>query len=429
MTNRICIIDGVRTPMSKAGMTLKDTTADELAVYAVRHLVKKTGIDPTVISELIMGNVSMPIEAANIARVIALKADLPIELPAYTVQRNCASGMESVISGAGKIMLDDNAVIIAGGVESMSNIPLIVGRQLTERLASLSRQKTFKGKAKEIMGIRVKELKPIIGLLKGLTDPVTGLIMGETAELLARKFGISREEQDEFALRSHQKAAFAQEHGHFNEEIVSVPVKPDYEQFLCEDEGIRVDQNMEDLRKLRPYFDRVDGTVTIGNSCSITDGAAVVLMMSERKANELGLPILGYVNAHAYAALPPDIMGLGPVFATNKMLANSNRVMADYDLVEINEAFAAQVIANERAFESVAFAKEYLSREEPLGKIDREKLNVNGGAIALGHPVGMSGTRLILHVLKELKRRDQKLGLATLCVGGGQGFAVELEVV
>ncbi|MCG8700289.1 MAG: thiolase family protein, partial [Bacteroidales bacterium] len=234
-------------------------------------------------------------------------------------------------------------------------------------------------------------------------------------------------EQDEFALWSYRKY-FQAKQGHvFEDEITPIPVKPSYDSVLTEDEGIRENQDMKSLAKLRPFFDRTDGTVTIGNSCSITDGAASVLVMSEDKANSMQLEPLGYINEYAFAALDPSIMGLGPAHACSELFQKTKSKTDDYDLVEINEAFAAQVIANERAFASTEFAQKHLGRKTALGEIDRSKLNVNGGAIAMGHPVGMTGTRIILHTLKELKRRNQKKGLATLCVGGGQGFAVELE--
>jgi acetyl-CoA acetyltransferase family protein len=269
-------------------------------------------------------------------------------------------------------------------------------------------------------------LTPVVGVQVGLTDPVCGLNMGQTAEILAREFAVTRQDQDEFALMSHQRAVAAQ--ARLAEEIVPVALPPAYAQVQSVDDGPRASQDLAALAKLRPYFDKLCGTVTVGNSCPLTDGAAALLVMSERKARELGLSPLGYLRDYAYAALDGRRMGLGPVFATAKLAAKTGLSLKDFDLIEINEAFAAQAVACERAFASESFARAELGRTQALGQIDRARLNVNGGAIALGHPVGASGARLVLTLLKELRRRSAKRGLATLCIGGGQGAALALEV-
>jgi acetyl-CoA acyltransferase len=428
MKERIAIIDGIRTPMDKAGGKLKDISADELAVYVVREIILRTGIDPSSIDELIFGNVAQPATAANIARVIALKSGLPINVPAYTVHRNCASGMESITTSANKILAGQAKIIIAGGTESMSNIPFLFNRKMTDFFKETAKAKTFLKKAGLFLRLRPSFLKPDIGILQGLTDPVSGLIMGLTAEVLAKEFQITRSMQDEFALLSNTKALRAIKEGILQQEILPVPLTPSYKEIITADNGPRENQSIAALAKLQPYFDRKNGTVTVGNSCPLTDGAAAVILMSENRAKEMNLEPLGYLKDYAYASLEPERMGLGPAYATAKLFNKTGMTMRDIDLVEINEAFAAQVIANEIAFPSLEFAKKYLNRTTSLGELNRDITNINGGAIALGHPVGMTGTRLVIHVLKELRRRKKNTGLATLCVGGGQGASLLLEV-
>lgn len=427
MPKRIAIIEGVRTPMAKAGTSLKNLSADNLGTYPVKEVLARTGIDPAEIDEVIMGNVAQPAHAANIARVIALKAGLPASVPAVTIHRNCASGMESITTGALKISAGQARIIIAGGVESMSRIPLLYNREAVKFYEKLALARSPGQRIKILLTIRPRYFKPEPALVSGLTDPISGLIMGMTAEVLAKEFSISREEQDDFALISHQRAIHSMEAGYFSEEIVPVPVDTEYSSFLEEDIGPRKGQSIEALARLRPVFNRKGGTVTVGNSCQITDGAAALILMSEDEAEKRGFTPLGFLKDFAYAALDPERMGLGPVYATAKLAENKKFSLESMDLIEMNEAFAAQIIANERAFPSVKFAEKFLSRKEALGTIDRSRLNVNGGAIALGHPVGMTGTRIVIHLLKELKRRGEHQGLATLCVGGGQGAAIWLE--
>jgi acetyl-CoA acetyltransferase family protein len=427
MRERVAILDGVRTPMAKAGTVLKDAPADDLAAFVVRELLARAQIQPGEIDEVVIGNVAQPANAANIARVIALKAGIPVSVPAFTVHRNCASGMESITTAALKILSGYGKVFIAGGVESMSNIPLLFPKEYAEFASRLSRAKSFGQRISALAGFRMRMLKPEVALLEGLTDPISGLIMGLTAENLSREFAIDREEQDELALLSHQRAAAAQRDGTLAQEILPVPALPSFDRMVTQDNGIRENQSREALAKLSPYFDRRNGTVTAGNSSQITDGAAAVLLMSESDARARGLTPLGYLRDFAYASLEPDRMGLGPVYATNLLLDRTGAVMKDIDYVELNEAFAAQVIACERAFASDEFGRTVLGRDKKLGELDRDRLNAQGGAIALGHPVGMTGTRLVIHALKELQRRKKNVGLATLCVGGGQGAALLLE--
>jgi acetyl-CoA acyltransferase len=428
MKERIAIIDGIRTPMDKAGGGLSGVAADDLAAIAVKEVLLRTGLRPEEVDEVILGNVAQPAGSANISRVVALKAGLPVSVPAYTVHRNCASGMESITTAANKILAGELTVAVAGGVESMSNIPLLYNRRAVAWFDSLRRAKTLWRRLAAVFRLRPSLFSPDIGVVQGLTDPVSGLIMGLTAEVLAREFHITREAQDEFALLSHRRAVKAARDGVLAGEIVPVPLPPDWSGLAREDRGPRPNQTREALAKLKPYFDRKNGTVTVGNSCPLTDGAAAVVVMSEKQARRRGLEPLGYLKEYAYASLEPERMGLGPAYAFARLQAKTGVTMKDVGYTEINEAFAAQVIANEIAFPSAAFAKKYLERDKPLGALDRKNFNVNGGAIALGHPVGMTGTRLVIHVLKELRRRRKNTGLATLCVGGGQGAALLLEV-
>jgi acetyl-CoA acetyltransferase family protein len=337
--------------------------------------------------------------------------------------------MEAMTTATSKILNGEAEIILAGGVESMSNIPLFFNKKMTAFFASLARAKTFGQKLSVLATFRPNFLQPVVGLVQGLTDPVSGLIMGCTAENVAKDFKITREEQDEFSLASHQKAEAAMKNGIFKEEIIPVFNNDEKNSLMIEeDEGVRKGQKIEDLAKLKPYFEKVTGTVTVGNSSQITDGAAFAVLMRESKAKELGLEVLGYIREFAYAGLDPSRMGLGPVFASKKLFDKSGLTLQDMELIEINEAFSAQVIGCVRAFASDEFAKKHFGLEKALGEIDAKILNVNGGGIALGHPVGMSGARIVIHLLRELKRRGKNRGLASLCIGGGQGAAVVLEV-
>ncbi len=428
MKERIAIIAGYRSPMGKAGGALKNVTAHDLGARIVKEVVLRSKVDPEMIDEVIIGNVAQPGEAANIARVIALKAGLPEKIPAFTVHRNCASGMEAFSSAAAKILNGDNEIILAGGVESMSNIPLLYNKKMTGLFAQLSKAKTVGQKIQALLQFRLNYLAPIVGIVQGLTDPISGLIMGCTAENVAKDLKITREEQDEFALQSHKKAEVAIANGTFAQEIIPVFNNDEKNSLMIEeDEGVRKGQSIEALAKLKPYFEKVTGTVTVGNSSQITDGAAFAVLMRESKAKELGLEPIGYIREYAYAGLDPSRMGLGPVFASKKVFDKSGLSLQDMDLVEINEAFAAQVIGCQKAFASDEFCQQHFGTPA-IGVLKSEILNVNGGGIALGHPVGMSGARIVIALLRELKRRGKNRGLATICIGGGQGGAMIVEV-
>ncbi len=406
MNERMVIVDGVRTPFCKMGTELSTFSADDLGRIAVNALLTRTGLDPALIDEVIFGCVAQPMDAANIARVIALRAGIPESVPAATVHRNCASGFEAFTTAYERMAAGRGSVYVVGGTESMTHVPLLFQEATARKFTDLARSKSTAQKVAALTAFRVSDFEPRAGLKLGLTDPVCGLNMGETAELLAREDGITRERQDAFALQSHQRALAAE--ARLAEEMCAVYVngKP-----LLRENGPRKDQSMEVLGGLRPVFEKY-GTVTAGNSSQITDGAVALLLMTESRAKGLGYQPLGALTTYAYAGCDPARMGLGPVAAIERLTKFTSLTLADADLVEINEAFAAQVLA-------------VLSRLKP--EIPPDKLNVNGGAIALGHPVGATGARLILTSLKELARRNAKRALLSLCVGGGQGGAIWLE--
>jgi acetyl-CoA C-acetyltransferase/acetyl-CoA acyltransferase len=408
MREALVIVEGVRTPFCKMGTELAGLAADELGRIAVDALLTRTGFDPALVDEVIFGCVCQPVDAQNVARVIALRAGLPVTTPAMTVHRNCASGFEAVTTAGERLLSGHGSVFIVGGTESMSRVPLLYSDAAAEKFAALSRSKGMQGKMAALSAFRPGDFAPRAALKLGLTDPVSGLNMGETAEVLARECGISRERQDEFALRSHKLAVAAR--GRLAEEICPVyPAGAKHPVLI--DHGPREEQSLEALARLKPVFDRRHGSVTAGNSSQITDGAVAMLVMGEARAAELGLKPLGRLAAWAYTGCDPSRMGLGPVSAIRKLAAAGGRGPADVDLIEINEAFAAQVLAV----------------LQKLGDVPEDRLNVNGGAIALGHPVGATGARLTLTALKELERRGGHWAIVSACVGGGQGAALLLE--
>ena len=431
-TNRLVIVDGVRTPFCRAGTDLASAGADELGRVAVNALLTRTGLDPALIDEVVFGCVAQPADAVNIARVIALRAGIPKSVPAVTVSRNCASGCEALTQAQEKMKAGHGSIFVVGGAESMSNIPLLFKRGTAEKFYHVSRAKSFGQKMRTFSAFRPGDFQPRNGLLLGLTDPVCGMNMGETAEVLAREFDVSRAEQDEFALRSHQRAVAARQK--LAEEIC--PVFPDFDRrpsnghrslAVLQDNGPRENQSPGALAQLKPVFDRKTGDVTAGNSSQVTDGAVALLVMTEERAAELGFEPLGVLAGYAYAGCDPSHMGLGPLFAINRAETQTGLTVANADVIELNEAFAAQSLAVVKGAASEQFGRDVLHRDRPLGEFSAEKLNVNGGAIALGHPVGATGARLVLTSLKELQRRHAKRALVTLCVGGGQGAALWLE--
>lgn len=412
----LVIVDGIRTPFLKMGSDFAAIDATQQGVVAVQTLLGRTGIDPELIDEVIFGCVSQPADAANVARVIGLRAGIPEKVPAMTVHRNCGSGLESITVAAERIAAGKGEIFVVGGTENMSRIPFYFSVAAAAKFSALARAKTAGGKAAAALKFRPADFAPIIGLKLGLTDPVSGLNMGETAEVLARDFGISREAQDLFSLASHEKAEAARDK--LAEEICPVYLPGSKSGFANTDNGPRENQSMAALTKLKPVFERNTGTVTAGNSSQITDGAVALLVMTESKAEALGLKPLGRLIDYAYTGCDPKRMGLGPAFAIRRLAESTNLKPSDADVIEINEAFAAQVIA----------VLEILKTEPFAGmEIPEERLNPNGGAIALGHPVGATGARLVLTALKELKRSGGKRALISMCIGGGQGGAAWLE--
>lgn len=433
MKPRLAIIEGVRTPFCKAGTELAALDAVELGRAVVTSLLVKTGLDPGLVDEVIFGCVSQPADAANIARVIALRSGIPASVPAATVHRNCASGVESVTQAYEKMCAGRGGIFIVGGTESMSQMPLLFSPRAANKFSRLQRAKSLAQKLAAASRFRPRDFKPRMGLQLGLTDPVSGLNMGETAELLARELGITREEQDAFALESHRRAIAGRE----KRSAEITPVFPDGRRPgklpPSSDNGPRQNQSLEALAKLPPVFDRDFGTVTAGNSSPITDGAVALLVMEVERARELGFVPSGALVDYAVAGCDPARMGLGPLVAMAKLREQSRLEVHDADLIEINEAFAAQILAVLKCAESKELCRKYCGHaatrggSSAIGPIPREKLNVNGGALALGHPVGATGARLILTSLKELQRRGEHRALISLCVGGGQGVALWLE--
>ncbi len=421
----LVIVDGVRTPFAKMNTDFAGTDAVELGRSAVNAVLSRTGIDPGLIDETIFGCVAQPMDAANIARVIALRAGIPERIPAMTVHRNCASGMESITTAHARMAAGQGDVFIVGGTESMSRIPLLFSAAAAAKFGALSRARTGGARVAALCAFRPADFAPVVSLKLGLTDPVCDLNMGQTAELLARDWNINRDEQDAFALTSHERAVAAREA--IDEELTPVYTGSSSKQAIVRDNGPRENQSMEALRKLRPAFDRRHGTVTAGNSSQITDGAVALLVMKASRAEALGLEPLGRLLAYRYAGCEPTRMGMGPAHAIALSYLNDGLHPDDADVIEINEAFAAQAIAVTRALASPEFASRALGLEKPLGEIPSEKLNPNGGAIALGHPVGASGARLVLTALKHLHRTGGKKALVSLCIGGGQGGALWLE--
>ena len=421
-SKKVFVIDGLRSPFVKAGKEFDSLHPSVLAGDNLREFFYKMEFQGKEVEEVILGNAFTLPDSSNIARLAALRAGLPKEISATTTLRNCASSMESFVSAMAKIQAGLYDSAIAGGVESMSRAPFYLSRNLSQKLQRLIVSPSLKQKIKSLLSIKISDLKPVMSLVEGLKDPWTGLSMGETAELLAREFHISREEQDDFALLSHKKACEGEKY--LKEEIFPVFTKT---QAVYKDTGPKKSLSKKRMSKMKAYFDKKYGTVSIPNSCPINDGSSLVLLMSENKMKAMGLKALASISSSCFVGLEPERMGLGPVYASCLALKKAGLSLKDIDLIEINEAFSAQVLACLKAFASKKFCSEKLRLSQPLGEIDPEKLNVNGGSLALGHPISATGTRLILTLAKEMKRRKALFGLATLCIGGGQGGAVILK--
>jgi acetyl-CoA acetyltransferase family protein len=412
------IIAATRTPFCKMGSDLADLTADDLGRAAASALLTKTGIDPAELCEVIFGCVAQPSETANIARIIALRSGVPQHVPAMTVHRNCASGMEAITTAHQRIAAGQGDLFLVGGTESMTHVPLLFPHEAAQHFSDLSRAKSSGQKLSAAASFNFSDFKPRIGLELGLTDPFSGLIMGDTAEILSREFAISREAQDRFAADSHAKAIA-------HREALDAEITPVFShgRAITQDNGIRTDSTSEKLATLRPIFDRLTGTVTAGNSSQITDGAVALLVGTEAASKRLGIEPLGRLAAYAYSGCDPKRMGLGPVHAIARAKQLSGLTPDDADVIEINEAFAAQVLA---CLASLKDPKTH-RLDLPAFDISPDRINRRGGSIALGHPVGASGARLVLTALDQLRSSNQKMALATLCVGGGQGAALYME--
>ena len=424
-TPALYIIDGTRTPFCRMGSDLASQTAVDLGKNAVVNLLTRTGIDPGEVNEVILGCVGQPPEAQNMARVVALRAGLPKEVPAMTVHRNCASGLEALFTAHQRLCAGQGEVFIVGGAESMSNTPLYFNRTAADKFSALGKARNLTSKVRATAAFRPADFAPIIGLKLGLTDPFSQMNMGETAEVLAREFSISREAQDAFAARSQLLANSASL-------IHQREISPYYLQnkttgYLDTDNGIRADATLEKLGRLKPVFDPKWGTVTAGNSSQITDGAAVLLVAGEDAVRRHGWEPVARLVDYAVTGCDPARMGLGPVRAMDAMLHRSGLRLADMDLFEINEAFAAQVLAVLKCVKDPAAARA-AGLDAALGEIPTEKLNLAGGAIALGHPVGATGARLVLTAIRQLQQRDGHRALVSLCIGGGQGAAAAIEL-
>ena len=421
---RVAIVAGVRTPFTKAGTAFKSISAIDLGKLCVAELLQRTNLDGKEVQALVFGTVIPSIVAPNIAREVSLLPQLPKGVQAFSVGRACASANQAITDAADQIALGHVDVAIAGGSESLSNIPIMHSQGFAEALVLASKAKSLPGRVKAVTRIRPKDLVPIT---PAIAEPSTGETMGQSAEKMAKLNAISREEQDHFALRSHRLAAAGTSDGRLSAEIMAIYVPPRFESVLTADNGIREDTSYEQLAALKPVFDRKYGSVTAGNSSPLTDGGACVLLMSEEKANSLGYPALGFIRSYAYAALDPGEQLLqAPVLAAPVALHRAGLTLADMDLVEMHEAFSAQLLSNLKGFES----KQWAARagfDEPLGEVDRAKLNVMGGSIAIGHPFGATGARITTTLLNELRRRGGQFGLMTVCAAGGMGFAMVVE--
>jgi acetyl-CoA C-acetyltransferase len=427
----IYIVDGARSPFLKSKNRPGPFAASDLATQAGRSLLARQTFAPDRLDEVILGCAAPSVDEVNIGRVAALRMGCGQKVPGWTVMRNCASGMQAVDSGIANILAGKSNLVLAGGVDALSRAPLLYNDKMVLWFSDLASSKTNTQRAALFAKLPVKSLlAPIIGIMKGLTDPMVGLLMGQTAENLAHRFGITREQQDAFAVRSHKRVFESQRNKHLAagggeiEALFDAKGNP----YLLDD-GVRADASMENLAKLRPFFDRKYGTVTPGNSSQITDGAAWLLLASESALKEFRLNPIGRIVDSEWAGLDPAQMGLGPVHAATPILKRHGLGLDDLDYWEINEAFAAQVLGCLAAWKDEKYCREELGLDRALGSIDENKLNVDGGAIALGHPVGASGTRIVLHLLKVLKRNNKKRGIACICIGGGLGGAMLVEAL
>ena len=421
---RVAIVAGVRTPFAKSGTVFRDVSATTLARYAARELLYRSEIDAREIDEVVFSQVVPSALTPNVAREVSLLPQLPPSVPAYTLNRACASAAQAINNAADQILLGHADAILAGGVESLSDIPILHSRRFSQVLVDASKARSFGGRVAAIARVRPRDLIPVS---PAIAEPSTGESMGESAEKMAKENGISREEQDRLALMSHQRAAAAIADGRLTAEIAPWFTGPEMDQVITADNGVRSDTSLDALAKLKPVFDRKYGTVTAGNSSPLTDGAAAVLLMAEEKAKALGHEPLAYIRSYAVSAVDPGWQLLmGPVFAVPKALERAELTWNELGLVEIHEAFAAQVLSNVQAWGSQAWA-DRLGLPGPVGEVDWERTNVSGGSIAIGHPFAATGARLVTTLAHEMRRRDVQFGLLSICAQGGMGYAMVLE--
>ena len=426
-TRPIYLIDGVRTPFLKSRNRPGPFAASDLATIAGRALLLRQGFDPSRIDEVILGCAAPSPDEVNIARVASLRMGCGEKVPAWTVMRNCASGMQALDAGITNILAGRSELVLAGGVDALSRAPLLYSDAMVLWLSKWYAAKSVGQKAALAAKFRPAYLAPVIGLMKGLTDPFVGLLMGQTAENVAYRFAITREQMDAYAARSHQRVLAAQRTGVFDAEIV--PLYDKSGTLYAADDGVREDSTPENLAKLKPFFDRKYGNVTAGNSSQITDGAVWTLLASERAVDEHRLTPRARIVDAEWAGLDPAHMGLGPVHAATPLMRRHGLGLDDIDAWEINEAFAAQVLGCLRAWEDDAYCREMLGLDRAMCTLDLDRQNVDGGAIAIGHPVGASGTRIVLHLVDVLERTGGRRGIAGICIGGGLGGAMLVETV
>ena len=431
LSRPIFIVDGARSPYLKAKNKPGPFSAGDLATQSGRALLVRQKFSPTELDEVILGCASPSADEVNIGRVVALRMGCGQKVPGWTVMRNCASGMQAIDSGINNILAGRSHLVMAGGTDALSHAPLIYAQAMVLWFAQMAGARTAMQKAALFARLPVgAALAPVIAIMKGLTDPMVGLLMGQTAENLAYRFGITRQQMDEFSVRSHLRVAAAQDAGFLG--AAGGEVEALYDRAgnaYALDDGVRRDSSMANLAKLKPFFDRKYGNVTPGNSSQITDGAAWLLLADESAVKRHGLTPIGQIVDTEWAGLDPAQMGLGPVHAATPILKRNNLGLNDLDFWEINEAFAAQVLGCLAAWKDEKYCKEQLGLDGALGALDESKLNVDGGAIALGHPVGSSGARIVLHLLKVLKRNNAKRGIASICIGGGLGGAMLVEAL
>ncbi|HWM94469.1 MAG TPA: acetyl-CoA C-acyltransferase FadI [Thermoanaerobaculia bacterium] len=422
---RVAIVDGCRTPFIKSGTDFMNMDVVDLASVAAAELVSRSGIDPEEIDLSVFGVVVPALHAPNLGREVVFRTSLPARIPGVTVNLACASSTRALTFGATTILSGEADVVLTGGAESLSNVPIQFSRKAARSFMELNKAKSLPQKMAALSKLRPADLAPVA---PAIAEYTTGMTMGESAEKMAKENDISRRAQDEIALMSHQRAAAATADGRFAAQIAPSFPPPRYDKAVSADNGVRADSSLEALEKLKPVFDRRYGSITAGNASPLTDGGSAVLLMSEEKAKALGLTPLGYLRSYAFAALNPgDQLLQGPAYAAPAALDGAGLTLADIDLVEMHEAFAAQILSNMKAFASKKFAKEELGRSEAVGVVDFERYNVTGGSIAIGHPFGATGARVVTQLLYELRRRDKNLGLVTICAAGGVGFSMVVE--